>query len=151
LNQTWQKRKNLSVQRSELAIEVVDAATESDEEYLTRQLVHYNTAQAGSSGRDGIPVEEWKRTHALARERLATWMVTRKDALVDDVNNLRWLRDRWRAAASASCYRTLVVFCLSGCFSKPQYVADDTGSTALAITKARLRAHRPLPLKTRDL
>src|SRR5882724_11076318 len=107
-------------------------------------------AERGLWGGDGIPVEEWERTHALARDRLATWMVTRKDALVDDVNNLRWLRDRWRTAASASCYRTLVVFCLSGCFSKPQYVADDTGSTALAITKARLRAHRPLPLKTRD-
>ena len=45
-----------------------------------------------------------------ARERLATWMVTGKDAVVDDVNNLRWLRDRWRAAASAGCYRTLVIY-----------------------------------------
>jgi predicted kinase len=46
----------------------------------------------------------------LARERLATWMVTGKDTVVDDVNNLRWLRDRWRAAASSSCYSTVVIY-----------------------------------------
>ena len=57
-------------------------------------------AERGLWGGDGIPVEEWERTHALARERLATWMAAGKDALVDDVNNLRWLRDRWRVAAS---------------------------------------------------
>ena len=61
-------------------------------------------------GWDGIPVAEWERTHALARERLATWMVTGKDAVVDDVNNLRWLRDRWRTAASAGGYRTLLIY-----------------------------------------
>jgi hypothetical protein len=48
-------------------------------------------AERGLWGGDGISVEEWERTHALARERLATWMATRKDALVDDVNNLRKL------------------------------------------------------------
>jgi hypothetical protein len=29
-------------------------------------------AERGLWGGDGIPVEEWERTHALARERLAT-------------------------------------------------------------------------------
>jgi predicted kinase len=67
-------------------------------------------AERGLWGGDGIPVEEWERTHALARERLATWMAAGKDALVDDVNNLRWLRDRWRSLASASGYRTLVIY-----------------------------------------
>ena len=67
-------------------------------------------AERGLWGGDGIPIEEWERTHALARERLATWIVTGKDAVVDDVNNLRWLRDRWRVVASASCYRTLVIY-----------------------------------------
>jgi len=59
-------------------------------------------AERGLWGGDGIPVEEWERTHALARDRLATWMVTRKDALVDDVNNLRWLRDRWRTRRASA-------------------------------------------------
>jgi predicted kinase len=67
-------------------------------------------AERGLWGGDGIPVEEWERTHALARVRLATWMATGKDAVVDDVNSLRWLRDRWRAAASANCYRTVVIY-----------------------------------------
>jgi predicted kinase len=67
-------------------------------------------AERGLWGGDGIPVEEWERTHALARERLAIWMATGKDAVVDDVNNLRWLRDRWRVTASASCYRTVVIY-----------------------------------------
>ncbi|MBV9873130.1 MAG: AAA family ATPase [Verrucomicrobia bacterium] len=61
-------------------------------------------------GGDGILVEEWERTHALARERLAKWMDTGKDAVVDDVNNLRWLRDRWRSAASAGPYHTIVIY-----------------------------------------
>jgi predicted kinase len=59
---------------------------------------------------DGISVGEWERTHALAREQLATWMVTGKDAVVDDVNNLRWLRDRWRVVARSSCYSTVVIY-----------------------------------------
>jgi predicted kinase len=63
-------------------------------------------AERGLWGGDGIPIEEWERTHALARERLATWMATGKD----DVNNLRWLRDRWRAAARSNCYRTVVIY-----------------------------------------
>jgi len=67
-------------------------------------------AERGLWGGDGILIEEWERTHALARERLATWMVTEKDAVVDDTNNLRWLRDRWRAAARSSGYRTVVIY-----------------------------------------
>jgi predicted kinase len=54
-------------------------------------LDNINT-ERGLWGGDGIPIEEWERTHALARERLATWMATGKDAVVDDVNNLRWPR-----------------------------------------------------------
>jgi hypothetical protein len=65
-------------------------------------------AERGLWGGDGVPIEEWERTHALAHERLATWMATGKDAVVDDVN-FRWLRDRWRAAARSSCYRTVVI------------------------------------------
>jgi predicted kinase len=67
-------------------------------------------AERGLWGGDGVPIEEWERTHALARERLATWMVTEKDAVVDDTNNLRWLRERWRAAARSNCYRTVVIY-----------------------------------------
>ena len=37
-------------------------------------------AERGLWGGDGIPLEEWERTHALAREGLATWMGTGKDA-----------------------------------------------------------------------
>jgi predicted kinase len=43
-------------------------------------------AERGLWGGNGIPIEEWERTHGLARERLATWMATGKDAVVDDVN-----------------------------------------------------------------
>ena len=67
-------------------------------------------AERGLWGGDGISVEEWERTHALARERLATWMFSGRDAVVDDVNNLRWLRDRWRAAANSSFYSTVVIY-----------------------------------------
>src|SRR5580704_5902496 len=32
------------------------------------------------------------------------------DVVVDDVNNFRWLRDPWRAAARSSCYHTVVIY-----------------------------------------
>jgi predicted kinase len=67
-------------------------------------------SERGLWGGDGISIGEWERTHGLARERLATWMVTGKDAVVDDVNNLRWLRDRWRLAARSCSYNTVVIY-----------------------------------------
>jgi predicted kinase len=75
--------------------------------YISLDIIN---SERGLWGGDGIPIEEWERTHALALESLATWMVTEKDAVVDDTNNLRWLRDRWRAAASSSCYRTVIIY-----------------------------------------
>jgi GNAT superfamily N-acetyltransferase len=61
LNETGRKRNNCGVQRSELVIEVVNEPAESDEEYLTRQLVQYNAAQAGPSG--------WKPLAVFVRDQ----------------------------------------------------------------------------------
>jgi hypothetical protein len=47
--------------RSELAIEVEQNPVESDEEYLTAQLVHYNSAQAGP--------DQWKPLAIFLRDQ----------------------------------------------------------------------------------
>ena len=61
-------------------------------------------------GGDGIPVEEWERTHDVARERLATLAASGQDVLLDDTCCFRWLRDRWRAQARELGYRTQLIY-----------------------------------------
>ena len=61
-------------------------------------------------GGQGIPVEEWARTHELARER-ATAALTRDDTvIVDDTSSPRFLRDAWRSLAAANEARFVLVF-----------------------------------------
>jgi predicted kinase len=61
-------------------------------------------------GGDGIPVEEWERTHAVARERLAGMAASGQDVLLDDTCCFRWLRDRWRTQAQDLGYRTQIIY-----------------------------------------
>ena len=64
----------------------------------------------GLSGGDGIPVEEWEKTHFLAMEQLQIITKLRKDIVLDDTNCFRWLRDRFRNLAAKSDYQTTVIF-----------------------------------------
>ncbi len=50
-------------------------------------------------GGDGIPVEEWERTHAAALERLRT-RLPQGDVVLDDTCCYRWIRDRYRVLAA---------------------------------------------------
>jgi len=63
-------------------------------------------------GGDGIPVEEWEKTHRLATERMNALMIACGDVILDDTNCFRWLRDRYRELAATNGYGTVVVYCL---------------------------------------
>ena len=61
-------------------------------------------------GGDGIPVEEWEKTHQIAIATLVNLMPLVQDILVDDTNCFRWLRDRFRAIADQHGYQTKVIY-----------------------------------------
>jgi predicted kinase len=54
----------------------------------------------GLWGGDGIPVEEWQRTHKIATAEVrANLLGTGRNVVVDDTSSLRVLRDGWRELA----------------------------------------------------
>jgi predicted kinase len=61
-------------------------------------------------GGEGIPVEEWERTHGLAVERVEHLMRERATIVVDDTSNHRFLRERFRRLAGANGYALALVF-----------------------------------------
>ena len=66
-------------------------------------------AVRGLAGGDGIPAEEWEKTHAIALSWLGELMRSGRDLVVDDTNCFRWIRDRFRAVAERHGYATRVV------------------------------------------
>jgi predicted kinase len=58
-------------------------------------------ARRGLRGGEGIAGEEWLRTHRIALAELAAVLRQPGAAVIDDTNCYRWLRDAYRAVASA--------------------------------------------------
>ena len=61
-------------------------------------------------GGDGIPLEEWEHTHQVAWTRLAAALAAGRSVVLDDTNNLRFLRDRFRDVADSQDAATWVVY-----------------------------------------
>jgi predicted kinase len=57
--------------------------------------------ERGLWGGHGIPLEEWQRTHEVARTRLRTALTADQAVVLDDTSNLRLLRDGYRELAYA--------------------------------------------------
>lgn len=53
----------------------------------------------GLWGGDGIPLEEWVRTNALASDEVRAHLAARRNVVLDDTSSLRLLRDAWRTLA----------------------------------------------------
>jgi predicted kinase len=64
----------------------------------------------GLYGGDGIPVEEWEKTHFLAMQQLHSFMPSEQNIVLDDTNCFRWLRDRFRDFGSQYGYQTILIF-----------------------------------------
>lgn len=63
----------------------------------------------GLWGGDGIPVEEWVRTHEFAAAEVRELLASGRSVVVDDTSSPRFLRDGWRSlAAEAGARYTLV-------------------------------------------
>lgn len=56
-------------------------------------------AERGLDGGQGIPIKEWSRTNAVARDRTRRCIADGITVVVDDTSSLRFLRDGWRALA----------------------------------------------------
>lgn len=64
----------------------------------------------GLQGGDGIPYQEWEKTHAIAVAWLGQLMASGDDLVVDDTNCYRWIRDRFRWVAERHGYAVRVIF-----------------------------------------
>ncbi|MGL5077708.1 MAG: AAA family ATPase, partial [Waterburya sp.] len=64
----------------------------------------------GLYGGDGIPVEEWEKTHFLAMQQLHSLMPFEQNIVLDDTNCFRWLRDRFRDYGTQYGYQTTLIF-----------------------------------------
>jgi len=56
----------------------------------------------GLWGGDGIPVEEWIRTHELASDEVLGLLSAGTSVVVDDTSSPRILRDGWRSLAAGA-------------------------------------------------
>ena len=67
-------------------------------------------ARRGLWGGDGIPVEEWIRTHELATAEVRSLLGTGTSVVVDDTSSPRFLRDGWRSLAAEVGARFTLVY-----------------------------------------
>ncbi len=56
----------------------------------------------GLWGGDGIPVEEWIRTHQLATDEVRGLLTSGTSVILDDTSSPRFLRDGWRSLAEST-------------------------------------------------
>lgn len=64
----------------------------------------------GLWGGDGIPAEEWIRTHELASKEVRGLLMSGASVIVDDTSSPRFLRDSWRALAGAAQARFTLIY-----------------------------------------
>lgn len=73
-------------------------------------LDEINAERGVGPGGEGLPGEEWERSHAVAEARLASAFSGGGGAVLDDTGCFRWLRDRYRELARRHGVQTTVVF-----------------------------------------
>ena len=64
----------------------------------------------GLWGGDGIPADEWIRTHQLASEEVRELLASGTSVIVDDTSSLRFLRDGWRSLAAEAGARFTLIY-----------------------------------------
>ena len=67
-------------------------------------------AERGLHGGEGVPIEEWQRTHDIARERMRGIMARGEDIVLDDTSCFRWLRKGYSEFARHSGYTSELVY-----------------------------------------
>lgn len=64
----------------------------------------------GLWGGDGIPAEEWIRTHELASDEVRGLLASGTSVVVDDTSSPRFLRDGWRSLAASARARFSLIY-----------------------------------------
>jgi predicted kinase len=64
----------------------------------------------GLWGGDGIPVEEWMRTHEVASAEVRELLTKSVSVVVDDTSSPRFLRDGWRSLAAELAAEFVLVY-----------------------------------------
>jgi predicted kinase len=67
-------------------------------------------ASRGLHGGEGIPDEEWVRTHHEALRQVESTLAAGRPVVVDDTNCFRFLRDNYRAVAEAQGADTILLY-----------------------------------------
>ena len=88
--------------------------------------------ERGLRGGQGIPVEEWVRTHELARGRARAALNRDDTVIIDDTSSPRFLRDAWRSLAAVDDAGFVLVFIDA---------AEETLRLRRAANRARSRRH----------
>ena len=65
--------------------------------------------ERGLRGGEGIPVEEWERTSAIAVERAGDLLAAGRDVVLDDTLCFRWLRARYTAVAERHAAQFILI------------------------------------------
>jgi len=66
--------------------------------------------ERGLRGGEGIPAEEWERTHAIAIERIGKLLDAGRDVVLDDTLCFHWLRDRYAVVADRHAARFVLIY-----------------------------------------
>jgi predicted kinase len=93
-------------------------------------------------GGQGIPLEEWVRTHELARERATAALARADTVIVDDTSSPRFLRDAWRSLAAVDDARFVLVFIDAAEETlRVRWAANRARSRRQDVTDAVMREH----------
>ncbi|MFC9691069.1 AAA family ATPase [Kribbella sp. NPDC056951] len=99
-------------------------------------------ARRGLWGGDGIPVEEWIRTHAEASAETRALLTAGTSVVVDDTSSPRFLRDAWRAlAADVEAQFTLLYLDIDQATIHARRTANQTSGGRQDVTDEVLTQH----------
>ncbi|MFK4084713.1 AAA family ATPase [Kribbella sp. NPDC020789] len=99
-------------------------------------------ARRGLWGGDGIPVEEWVKTHELAAAETRALLIAGTSVILDDTSSLRFLRDGWRAVAEDhGAAFTLLYLDIPADVIHARHTANEAAPTRRHVTEAVLTQH----------
>lgn len=98
--------------------------------------------ERGLHGGQGIPLEEWATTNRIAHERAGVLLAAARHVVIDDTGSPRFIRDEWRATASAAGAPFVLVWVqVSRELQRQRVLANRVGQVRPDVTDAVLEEH----------
>ena len=99
-------------------------------------------AERGLANGQGIPVEEWAATNAVAHARAAEALAAGRDVLVDDTGSPRFIRDGWRkTAADAGAAFAIVWVRIDPALQRERVLANRSSNERFDVVDEVLDSH----------